>query len=69
MNRDSSEVKEKEVLKMGVLSRPVKVTFSVKSDKAKEFKELNDSKTIKDVQAQAKKIKNITMEDSFNDRN
>ena len=55
--------KGKEVLSMGVQAKPVKVTFAVKADKAKEFRNIKDTKPIREIQKEAKKIKNITITD------
>jgi len=53
----------KEVLKMGVWAKPIRVTFAVRADKIKEFRNINNSKTMLKIQEEAKKIKNISIED------
>ena len=47
---------------MGVTAKPVKVTFAVKPEKIHEFRNQDGSKTIREIQNQAKKIKNIKVE-------
>jgi len=56
-----SNVITKEAIKMGVSTKPVKLTFSVKPDKIKEFKEINTSSKITEIQKKASEITNITI--------
>ena len=64
MNTDDKKY-NKGVLKMGVLAKPVDVTFTLKADKAEEFRNIDGSKKIKEIQKQSKEIKNIIMDDSL----
>ena len=50
---------------MAVFAKPVKVTFAVKADKAEEFRNTDHSKTLRKINEEVKKIKNITVDESL----
>jgi hypothetical protein len=47
---------------MSVYAKPVKLAFTVRADKAEEFRNLTNPATIAKIQADADKIKNVTVE-------
>ena len=51
----------KEALKMGVLAKPVNMAFTLRADKAEEFRKLDGSEALAKVKKEAAKIKNIKM--------
>ena len=59
---------DEDVPRMSVSATPVKLAFSVRADKVKDFKKINGSKKVEWIKQEAKKVTNITDSGSANGR-